>query len=413
MAFNSLFKKQKSNTRNSRKPKLFAQWISLLKHIFYCYENQTRKAPHIRANNSVQALLNNFIIASIPCWLIGLWNLGYQINMNLTTLGLNELSGWQGALLAKLSIVPDPSSIYLCFLIGLLYFIPIFIAAFLSTSIWEVIFARVRQRPFSEGVLAFAWLFSMLMPAGIDLYKVILGVSFGYVVGTAIFGGYGRYLVSPVLLGVVFLLFSYPELVYNPEIWVPVPGADVMLALNYAASGGQLAVESAGLSWLDLFIGIRPGPIGSVSVLGCVVGAVYLVLTNSASFRIIIGGLIGMFIAVLIYTNLTDVSNPMSTISASWHLVLGAFMFGLVFFATDPVASATTSGGRWVYGILVGILAIIIRISNPSYNEGILFAILLTSLFSPVIDFCFVEMNIRKRRKRLKKDLNTLNRYPK
>ena len=231
---------------------------------------------------------------------------------------------------------------------------------------------------------------------------MFLGVSFGYVVGSAIFGGYGRYLVSPVLLSVVFLLFSYPDLVHNPENWVPVPAADVLLALNLAATGGVQAIQAAGFNWWDLFIGIQAGPIGSVSVLGCLLGAIYLLLTNSISWRILGGVSLGMLVSVLIYAELANDNNPMATISAGWHLVLGAFAFGAVFFATDPVSSAATPGGRWVFGVLVGVLTIIIRVSNPSYNEGVLFAVLLASLFSPVIDFCFIEMNIHRRRKRSK-----------
>ena len=400
MALDDLFHKQKAHNRNSNRPKISAQWLLLLKQIFYSSEKQTRCAPHIRANLSIQSMLNKLIIASIPCWFMGLWNLGYQINLSLAKLDLNVLSGWQGGFVSILGIEHDPMNVFACFLLGLLYFLPIFVVALLVVSFWEVVFSNVRRRPFSEGILAFAWLFTMLMPAGIDFYKVSLGVSFGYVMGSAIFGGYGRYLVNPVLLSVVFLLFSYPDLVFNSEIWIPVPNAEVILALNLASIEGISAIQSAGFSWWDLFLGIKPGPIGSVSVLGCALGAIYLILTDSGSWRIIIGAMIGMLLAVLIYSNLTHEANSLSTISASWHLVLGAFAFGVVFFATDPVSSSTTAGGRWVFGILVGILATVIRMSNPSYNEGILFAVLLASLFSPVIDFCFIELNIRRRRNR-------------
>lgn len=393
-----IFNKKWAKGRQNKGQQFIGQWLLLMKHIFSNSERQTGTAPHIRSLISVQTLLNRLVIASIPCWLIGLWNLGYQINLALMNLSLTTLPSWQGSLLSLLGVGHNNSQVLGCLLLGLLYFLPVFLVAFFTASIWEVIFAKVRRLPFSEGVLVFAWMFSLLMPAGIDLYKVFIGVTFGYVMGSAIFGGYGRYLVSPILLGVVFLLFSYPELVRNPEVWVPVPGAEVMLPLNLVATGGVNAIHSAGFTWWDLFLGKQSGPIGSVSVLGCLLGAIYLILTDSAAWRIMLGALIGMVLAVLIYAELAYDSNPMASISACWHLVLGAFTFGVVFFATDSVSSTATPGGRWVYGLLVGVLATIIRISNPSYNEGVLFAVLLASLFAPIIDFCFIELNIRRRR---------------
>jgi Na+-transporting NADH:ubiquinone oxidoreductase subunit B len=396
------FQQLKIRSRSNKGQHFFASWMLLLKQTFYSSEHTTQCAPHIRAKVSVHGLLNKLIIASIPCWLMGLWNLGHQINLSMAASGLNRLTGWQGALFSVMGIAHDPSHIFTCFLLGLLYFLPVFLLAFLTASIWEVVFATVRRRPFSEGVLAFAWFFALLMPAGIDLYKLFLGVSFGCVIGSAIFGGYGRYLVSPVLLGVAFLLFSYPDLAVNPEIWVPVPGADGLQASNLAATGGIQAVHAAGLSWWDLFLGIQIGSMGSLSVLGCVLGAIYLTITDSASWRIMLGAMLGMLVSVLIFVKLGNHSNPMSTLTIGWHWVLGSFAFGVVFFATDPVASASTAGGRWVFGILVGILTSVIQFSNPTYSEGVLFAVLLASLFSPVIDFCCIELNIRQRKARLK-----------
>jgi Na+-transporting NADH:ubiquinone oxidoreductase subunit B len=402
---NSFFKPKDQNIK--AKHQLFVRsWVVLFKRFFYSPENHTQNSPHIRSFENIQGLLNNFIIASIPCWLIGLWNLGYQSNSAMAQIDLKVISGWRGDLIAVLGIGYNSTDIFACLFHGLLYFIPIFLVALFIVSTWEVIFSTICRRPLSEGLLAFAWLFALVVPAGVELYKVCLSVSFGYVIGSAIFGGYGRYLTNPVLLSLAYLIFAYPNLVYNLSNWIPVPGIDTVLALKLAATGGISAVKSAGFSWWDLFFGIRPGPIGSVSVLGCLLGAVYLVLTNSASWRIMLSALLGLITAVMIYQWVASESNPMAALSASWHLVLGAFAFGVVFFATDPVASATTMGGRWVFGFLVGLLTVVIRVSNPSYNEGVLFAVLLASLFSPVIDFCFIELNIRRRKRRLMVVLN-------
>ena len=204
------------------------------------------------------------------------------------------------------------------------------------------------------------------------------------------------------MLSLVYLFFAYPDLVFNSQNWIPLPEVDTLLPLNIAATGGIEAIKSVGYSWWDLFLGVQPGPIGSVSVLGCVLGAFYLVLTDSASWRVMVSAVLGLLVAVMIYNLTANESNPMAAISASWHLLLGSFAFAVVFFATDPVASASTVSGRWVFGFLVGLLTVIIRVSHPAFNEGVLFAVLLASLFSPFIDFCFVELNIRRRKRRIK-----------
>ena len=376
-------------------------WLLMLEHFFYSSGDRTRSAPYIRDFASVQGLLNNFVIATIPSWLIGLWSLGHQSNLAMAGMEMTALSGWRGDLISALGIGHDSANVSACFFLGLLYFLPIFLVALLVGSTWEVIFSSVRRRPQSEGLLAFAWLFALVMPAGVDLYQVGLGVSFGFVVGSAIYGGSGRYLINPALLGLTFLLFAYPDLVFGPDNWIPVPGAETIPALKLAATGGIAAVQSAGFSWWDIFLGVRPGPLGTVSVLACLLGAIYLVLTESASWRIMVGAVLGMLGAVMLFNGLASEVNPMAAIPWGWHLVLGGFAFGVIFFATDPVPAATTVAGRWMFGILVGVLTIVIRVSNPSYNEGVLFAVLLASLFSPVIDFVVVELNIRRRRRRL------------
>lgn len=396
------FQQPKHSSGSNKGPPLIVAWLLLLKQTFNPSEPATHRAPHIRARISVQDLLNRLILASMPCWLMGLWNLGHQMSLSMAASGLNVLSGWQGAVFSVIGLAYDPNQVFTCFLLGLLYFLPVFVLAFLTASVWEVVFATVRRRPFSEGILAFAWFFAVLMPAGIDLYQLFLGVSFGWVIGCAIFGGYGRYLVSPVLLGVAFLVFSYPDLAVNPEIWVPVPGAESLLTANLAASGGIQAIHAAGLSWWDLFLGKQIGPMGSLSVLGCVLGAIYLVLTDSASWRIMLGAMLGMLVSVFMLVELGNNNNPMSTFSVAWHGLLGSFTFGVVFFATDPVASASTAGGRWVFGLLVGILTAVIQFSNPTYPGAVLFAVLLASVFSPVIDFFYIELNIHRRKLRLK-----------
>jgi Na+-transporting NADH:ubiquinone oxidoreductase subunit B len=374
--------------------------VEILDRFFYSAGAATIAAPHVRDGNNVQRLLHTFIIATLPCWLIGLWNVGVQTNLELAELGLAGLSGWRGSIIGALGIGYDAGNPFACFFIGFLYFLPILLVTLAIAMFWDIVFSTVRRRPVDEGMLATVWLFALIMPANAPLLRVGLGITFGYVVGKLIYGGSGRYLVCPALLGYVFLLFAYPDLLFGESAWVPVPGVERTPALELAAAGGVEAVLKAGYTPWELFLGARPGSIGATSVLGCLLGAVYLVFTGAASWRIMLGALLGMIATVALFNGIAG-DDVVFQIPWTWHLIIGGFAFGVVFFATDPVTAAMTNPGRWVYGALVGLLTVVIRVTNPSYNEGVLFAVLLASLFSPVIDFVFIELNIRRRRRRL------------
>ncbi len=378
--------------------------IEILDRLFYSSGDMTIGAPHVRDGNNVQRLFNTFIIATLPCWLIGLWNVGVQTSLEMAELGLASLPGWRGVIVGLLGFGYHPDHAFACFFIGLLYFLPIFLVTLAVAMFWDVVFSTVRRRPLDEGLLATVWLFALIMPANAPLLRVALGISFGYVVGKSIYGGSGRYLVCPALLGYVFLLFAYPDLLFADSAWVPVPGVERTPPLELAASGGVEAVLKAGYTPWSLFLGARPGAIGATSVLACLLGAVYLVFTGAASWRVMLGALFGMIGTVLLFNGLAGEGNVVFEIPWTWHLVIGGFAFGVVFFATDPVTAAMTNPGRWVYGALVGLLTVVIRVTNPSYNEGVLFAVLLASLFSPIIDFVFIELNARRRRRRLAAD---------
>lgn len=361
----------------------------------------TRRAPHIRGSANVQRLWNLFVLASLPAWLIGLWALGHQINMAIADFRLEEVEGWRGAFLAWSGIGFDAGSVSACMMHGLLYFLPVFAVALLVGAFWESTFATLRKKPVDEGLLAIAWLFSLMMPASVPLMQVALGMTFGIVVGKLIYGGSGRYLVSPALLGLAFLVFSYPTLLSSEGAWVPVPGYDQPSVLELVTDEGGLDVVAAvDYSFWQIFSGDRPGAVGVVSTLGVLLGGIFLLATGVASWRILAGSLVG-FIAVALVSNSVVPSNNLFSVPWYWHLVLGGFAFGAVFIATDPVAGPMTNPGRWGFGILVGSLTMIIRLVNPSYYEGVMFAILLACMFSPLIDFIVVEANIKRRRKRL------------
>jgi Na+-transporting NADH:ubiquinone oxidoreductase subunit B len=373
-----------------------------LDRFLYSSPATTRGAPHVRDASNVQRVMNKFVVATLPCWLIGMWNLGEQINIAMAQVGLAAAPGWRGALLSAAGVGYDPTNIGACLLHGFLYFLPIFVVALLTGTLWESIFAHHRRRPVDEGLLSIVWLYSLIMPSTAPLYQVALGLSFGFVVGKGIFGGTGRYLVNPAMLGLAFLTFSYSNLLFGQGAWIPVAGYDEPTTIELAVEeGGVAAILSVGYTWWQLFIGNQPGPLGVTSALGCLLGATYLIFSGAASWRIMLGSVLGMIATVLLFNNLGPADNPMFTVPWTWHFVIGGWAFGTVFLATDPVAAATTNPGRWGFGILVGVLTIIVRVTNPSYYEGVIFAILLASIFSPLFDFVVVERNIRRRKRRL------------
>jgi Na+-transporting NADH:ubiquinone oxidoreductase subunit B len=361
----------------------------------------TRAAPHIRDANSVQRVWNYIVIASIPSWLIGLWSLGHQTNLAIADFALDPAPGWRAALLVKTGIGLDAFDVMACVAHGALYFLPIFIVALLVGGFWESVFAAVRKRPVDEGLLYIAWFVALMMPANAPLYQVAHGMSFGIVFGKLIFGGSGRYLVNPAMFAIAFLVFSYSDLMFSEGAWVPVAGYDQPTVLELVTEeGGLKVIHAVDYSWWQLFLGDQPGAIGVVSILGATLGAAFLVLTGVASWRVITGALLGLVGASLV-GNVTAPDHLILSIPWYWHLVLGGFAFGVAFIATDPVTGAMTNPGRWGFGLLVGALTVVIRCGNISYYEAMIFAILLASLFSPLIDYFVVQANIRRRRLRL------------
>ena len=377
--------------------------FQLLDSFLYASPHTTIGAPHVRDANNVQRLLNNFVIASLPCWLIGLWNLGQQTSFAMAQVGMLEAPGWRGAIMAALGVGYNPQDVIGCFFHGFLYFLPIFLVALLTGAFWESLFAQLRRRPVDEGLLAIAWLFALVMPATMPVYGVILGMSFGIVVGKSIYGGMGRYLVSPVVLGFAFLMFSNSDLFLGVGTWIPVPGYEEPTTLEIAIEeGGVAALLAVDYDWWQLFVGNQPGPMGITSALGCLLGAVFLIFTGTVSWRIIAGSLVGMIVTVLLFNAFGPQDDPLFQVPWYWHVAIAGWAFVTVFIATDPVAAATTNPGRWCFGLLVGALTIIVRVTNPSLFQGSVFAVLLASIFAPLFDYFVVERNIKRRARRVR-----------
>jgi len=364
----------------------------------------TRVAPHIRDANNVHRLWNTFVFASIPAWLVGMWSLGHQTNIAIVEFQLESVPGWRAWLLSQSGIGFDYHNVLGSMAHGMLYFFPVFFTALLTGTFWEALFATVRHKRVDEGLLAITWLFCLLLPATVPMYQVVLGMSFAIVVGKLIYGGSGRYLVSPALLGVAFLVFSYPSMMYAPGVWVPVAGYDQPTVLELVTDEGGIGVITlVGYDFWQILLGDQPGSFGLTSPLAALFGGWFLVWTGMASWRIMLGAFIGMLGMVLI-CNAIAPDHELFSMPWYWHFVLGGFVFGVVFIATDPVTCPMTDPGRWGFGLFVGALTVLIRVGNPAHYEGVMFAILLASMFSPLIDHVVIERNIRLRKLRLQDD---------
>jgi Na+-transporting NADH:ubiquinone oxidoreductase subunit B len=274
----------------------FVQSFLVLAHRFlWSSQTVTRSAPFVRDANNVQRVWNYFVIASLPACVIGLWSLGHQTNLAIADFQLESVTGWRAGLLAGLGLGFDPLSLADCIAHGLVWFLPIFGVALLVGAFWEVLFATLRRKPVDEGLLVTAWFLALLLPATTPLYQVALGMSFGIVVGKLIYGGSGRYLVNPALLGLAFLLFSYHNVLFGEGAWVPVAGYDQPTVLELVNDEGGLPVIAAvDYDFLQLFFGDRPGSVGVVSTFGALLGALFLVWSGMASWRIMLGALLGL-----------------------------------------------------------------------------------------------------------------------
>jgi len=359
--------------------------LLMLERFLYCDAGKNHVAPFVRAPVSVQGVYNNFVIASLPCWLVGLWNVGHQINLTVEAGQLESLPGWRGTILQASGIGYNPDNFLACSIHGLMYFIPLFVLILLVTTFWSALFATLRRHPPDEGLLAFAWLFSLLLPAGVPMVPVIVGVSFAAVFGKHIYGGSGFYLINPVVVGMVFLWLAYPAVVFEPGNSVPIMT--------------EITGPEATQQWWSAFFGARPGAIGATSVLGCGLGAVYLLITQSASWKIMLGSLLGIALAVQLL-GLTALDGA-GELSIAGELVTGGLAFGLVFLATDPVAASMTSGGRWIYGATTGFLAILITLANPGVGEAVVFAIFIASLLAPLMDSAVISRYKARRQRRI------------
>ena len=216
-------------------------------------------------------------------------------------------------------------------------------------------------------------------------------------IGKEVFGGTGKNFLNPALTGRAFLYFAYPAASSGDAVWTAVDGYAGATALSLAASGGVEAVMSQGISWFDAFVGNIHGSMGETSTLAIFLGGAILLTTKIANWRIVAGVMLGMIGLSLLFNMLGSTTNPMFSVPWYWHMVVGGFAFGMIFMATDPVSASMTNQGKWIFGALIGVMVVLIRVVNPAFPEGIMLAILFANLFAPLIDHFVVQANIKRR----------------
>jgi Na+-transporting NADH:ubiquinone oxidoreductase subunit B len=358
----------------------------------------TPSAPHVRDSIDQKRLMIFVIYALIPCILFGIWNAGNQFNQS---------NGIEPTLTADL-------------LRGATMVLPIIFVSYLVGGLWEVLFALVRRHEINEGFLVTGMLFPLVLPPTLPLWQVAVGISFGIVIGKEIFGGVGYNILNPALTARAFLFFAYPAQISGDKVWVgsftetpafvnKILGATsemvdgvtqaTPLAVAAAAEKGTdaiAALNDAGFTLANMTIGNISGCIGSTSVIAILLGMGFLMMTGIASWRVMISGIIGCCAMGALF-NVLPLENAFAALPFYYHLVMGGFLFGIVFMATDPVSCSATNAGKWIYGFLIGALTVLIRVANPAYPEGAMLAILFMNVMAPLIDHFVVQSHIKKR----------------
>ena len=352
--------------------------------ILFSTDAKTKSAPHIRDSIDIKRVMILVVVALIPCYVFGAINVGYQ---NALSFGLERT--WVENLI-----------------FGTKTIIPIIAVTFVAGAFWEILFAIIRKHEISEGFLVTCALIPLTMPPSIPLWQLFIATSFGIVIGKEIFGGVGMNIFNPALTARCFIFFSYPSKISGDMVWLVGPdGYSGATALSIPASTNNAdavsllnGITQFDYSWINLASGWIPGSIGETNKFIIFLAAAALMLMKLISWRVILGGVSGLFAMSYIGNLIAPFSdNSMLSIPPHYHLVMGSFAFGLTFMATEPVTGSHTDTGRLVYGFFVGVLTVIIRSINPAYPEGVMLAILLMNAFASLIDYFVVKVNISKR----------------
>ena len=331
---------------------------------------QTNKAPYVRDSIDLKRTMIMVVLALLPAFFFGTYNVGLQSPEVIDKTLLN------------------------CFVYGFKIVLPMYLIVFAIGGLCEALFAVVRGHEINEGFLVTGFLIPLTMPPTVPLWMLAVATIFGVVIGKEIFGGTGYNIFNPALTARAFLFFAYPSYMSGNKPWVaPMDGLSSATPLLAKSSNVDISYN-----WWDMFYGYIPGSIGETSTFAVLIGALILLITGIGSWRIMLSTCLGLVCTSFFLNQLVSVSsNPMLSLTAIEHFVMGGFAFGLVFMATDPVSSAHTDKGRWIYGFLIGFMVVIIRAINPAYPEGMMLAILFANAFAPLIDYSILQKHIKNR----------------
>ncbi len=369
----------------THEPKGKWAWLGSTYEAFYTFaftpNRVTKRGCHVRDAVDLKRAMITVVIALIPAMLFGMWNIGYQhylatpetLNSQLSTLN--------------------------CFWFGFLRMLPMLAVSYIVGLGIEFAFAQIRHHQVNEGFLVTGFIIPMIVPVTTPLWQLALATAFAVIIGKEVFGGTGMNFLNPALVARAFLFFAYPTRMSGDNVWI----ANDLWGTDAITSATPMAELAAGMhpsaSALDMLIGTIPGSTCETSVIAIALGAILLLITGIASWRIMLSVMLGGGLMGLLFNAIG--ANEYMQLPFYYHYLMGGFMFGAVFMATDPVTAAQTNIGKWIYGLLIGIFAVMLRVINPAYPEGMMLSILLMNCFAPLIDHCVVARNIKMRQKRL------------
>lgn len=364
----------------------------------YTPKDTTKNGSHVRDSLDLKRMMVLVVVSLIPCIFMAMWNTGRNANMAIASMeGVTQLENWQSSVLQSIGFTFEPGFIN-NIMHGAMYFLPVYIVCMTVGGIWEVIFSIVRKHEVNEGFLVTGMLFPLTLPPTIPLWQVAIGISFGVVIGKEVFGGTGKNFLNPALTARALLYFAYPAQITGNTVWTAAQGFSGATALGELATAPvEQGMNAVTTGWLPSFLGTIQGSMGETSTLACLLGAALLIVTRIGSWQIMAGVVAGAVGLSSIFWGIGSEANPMFAMSPWWHLVVGGFAFGTVFMATDPVSAAMTNTGKWLYGILIGVMTILIRVINPAYPEGIMLAILFGNTMAPLIDYYVIQANVKRR----------------
>jgi Na+-transporting NADH:ubiquinone oxidoreductase subunit B len=373
---------------------------------FYTPSVITRSGAHVRDALDLKRMMILVMIAALPCVVMAMYNTGLQANLAIDPAKAASLDGWRHAVLRLLGVGYAPHSLAGNLIHGALYFLPLYIVTMVVGLGWEVGFAIVRgHEGINEGFFVTGLLFPLILPPTTPLWQAALGISFGVVLAKEVFGGTGMNFINVALAARAFLFFAYPAEISGDRVWTAVPpqfavdgfsGATVLSQIRQATG----AFADLHLSWWQAFVGLERGSMGETSTLACLVGAVILIATGIGSWRLMAGVALGTIAMAALFNAIGSATNPYFAVPFWWHMVAGGWAFGTVFMVTDPVTAPFTETGKWIYGALIGVFVVLIRVVNPAYPECMMLVILFMNVMAPLIDYPLVRANVRRRASR-------------